>query len=160
MMSIRPAQPQEAALLTTISHRSKRYWEYPDEYFEIWKDELTVTEQYITDNSVYVALKKDVVVGYYSIVEVEEDFEVAAIRIQKGFWLDHMFIEPDNIGQNIGTTMVDHLKSIWKDQQVEEIRVLADPNARGFYEKRGFRYIREYPSTIPGRTTPLLVIGL
>lgn len=157
-MKIRPALPQEANILTTISFRSKKYWTYPEAYFEIWKDELTVTEQYIADNHVFVAQEQGVIVGYYSIVEVKEDFEVAGIRIKKGFWLDHMFIDPEHIGQKIGMAMVVHLQAMWEECGVKEIRVLADPNARGFYEKSGFNYIREYPSTIAGRTTPLLAM--
>lgn len=155
-MKIIPAVANDASILTAISFRSKKYWQYPDEYMSIWADELTVTEQYILDNDVFVARKNEVTVGYYSVVEVNDDFEVAAVVIEKGIWLDHMFVEPEYIGQKIGTTMVDHLKAMWKARRVRVIRVLADPHARGFYEKSGFSYIGEYPSTISGRTTPLL----
>ncbi len=32
----------------------KNYWNYPDEYYEIWKKELTITQDYISKNDVYV----------------------------------------------------------------------------------------------------------
>lgn len=159
-MKIIPAVPHEADILTSLSFRSKKYWHYPEEYFEIWADELTVTGQYISDNHVFIARVQGVVVGYYSVVEVKEDFEIAALRIEKGIWLDHMFIEPPFIGQKIGTAMVEHLKTMWRERRIKKIRVLADPNARRFYEKSGFCYIREFPSTIVGRTTPLLELIL
>ncbi|WP_163339327.1 GNAT family N-acetyltransferase [Desulfopila sp. IMCC35008] len=158
-MKIIPAVANDAHILTAISFRSKKYWQYPDEYLAIWADELTVTEQYILDNYVFVATKNDVLVGYYSVVEVKEDFEMAAVRIEKGIWLEHMFVDPEYIGQKVGTAMVGHLKTIWQQRGVRTIRVLADPNARGFYEKNGFGYIRECPSTIVGRTTPLLELA-
>jgi hypothetical protein len=37
------------------------------------------------------------------------------------------------------------------------IRVLSDPQARGFYEKHGFRWTHDAPSdAIPGRVLPVL----
>lgn len=98
----------------------------------------------------------DRIVGYYSIVELKEDIKLAGIGIEKGFWLEHMFISPDYIGQGIGTRLVNHLRKICGTKRIVELKILADPNSRGFYEKMGCRYIREYPSTIGGRTTPLL----
>lgn len=98
--------------------------------------------------------------GYYSIVYLENDLDVSGIVIAKGHWLEHMFISPDFIGKGIGTKLFDHLKTICTENGITHIGILSDPNARGFYEKMGCRYIKEYPSTIQNRTTPLLVLML
>lgn len=49
---IRRAEDKECNTLTSISFAAKRYWKYPEEYFDIWKDELTITEDYINQNEV------------------------------------------------------------------------------------------------------------
>ncbi len=42
---------EEAEILTEISFQSKGYWDYPPEYFDIWKDELTITGDYIRNKT-------------------------------------------------------------------------------------------------------------
>lgn len=153
---IRPAKKEEAEILTKISYKSKRYWNYPQEYFDIWKNELTISPEYIEKNEVFVFELSAAVVGYYSLVELPEDIEVSGITIKKGFWLEHMFIEPENIGKGIGTKMFDHLNKRCLLKDMNELGILADPNSRGFYEKMGCIYICDYPSTIKYRTTPYL----
>ncbi len=157
---IRPAKTEESRILTEISFQSKKYWNYPNAYLETWKDELTVTPQYIRDNDVHVFEKGGEPVGYYAIVELESDLETAGVKLEKGFWLDHMFIRPDFIGTGIGKKLFDHLVKQCKIRRIEELKILADPNARAFYVKMGCRYIKEHPSTIKNRTTPLLELKI
>lgn len=71
---IREAKDIESDILTSISFVSKRYWNYPEEYLNIWEKELTITPKYIHENIVFVAEVDDMVVGYFSIVEIKEDF--------------------------------------------------------------------------------------
>ncbi|MCL6591969.1 MAG: hypothetical protein K6U80_18720 [Firmicutes bacterium] len=64
-VNIRKAFMEESATLTDISFASKRFWNYPEEYFEVWKDELTITPEYIQKNDVNVAEFNGEVLGYY-----------------------------------------------------------------------------------------------
>lgn len=153
---IRPANNDEANILTKISFESKGYWNYPEEYFEIWKNELTISSDYIEKNKVFVFQLEDSIIGYYSIVELKEDIEISGINIGKGYWLEHMFIEPLRIKNGIGSKMFHHLNDWCSEAGVNEVGILADPNSKGFYEKMGCIYVREYPSTIKNRTTPYL----
>ncbi len=153
---IRSAKSNEADVLTGISFASKRYWNYPEEYFEVWRNELTIHSDYIVENDVFVFEDKSTIIGYYSIVELKDTIEIAGITIDKGFWLEHMFIEPQHIGHGIGTLLFKHLRQRCITRGITKLKILADPNARGFYEKMGCIYMREYPSTIKNRTTPLL----
>lgn len=157
---IRPAKETDRQRLTTISFSSKGYWKYPKEYFDIWKNELTLSSEYIQNNDVFVYEKNGLIVGYYSVVEIKENIEVSGIEIHKGFWLDHMFITPQNIGQGIGRKMFNHLRKWCQFTGVEKLGILADPNSRGFYEKMGCKYQKEFPSTISTRTTPWLVLKI
>ena len=157
---IREAKIQEANLLTNISFSSKGYWNYPEEYFKIWSNELTISSGYIQKNDVFVYENNGKIIGYYSVVELKDDIEVSGITISKGFWLEHMFIEPQSIGKGIGTKMFEHLREKYASLGVNTLGILADPNSRGFYEKMGCEYKFEYPSTINNRTTPYLQLNL
>jgi len=155
---IRQARTTEAALLTDISFASKRYWHYPDEYLHIWKDELTITADYIENNDVWVTEKNGSVVGYYSIIFLERSLECAQVILERGFWLEHMFLVPHVIGQGIGRVLFEHIVSRCTQNKIAVLRILADPNAKGFYEKMGCAYKKDIPSTIVGRSTPLLLL--
>jgi len=155
---IRPAARDEAQILTRISFASKRYWNYPQKYFDVWYDELTITPDYIEKNDVFAFDLDGVIAGYYSVVELPEDIEVSGITIEKGFWLEHMFIEPAHIGKGIGTRMFQHVRKMCAAKGIRRLGVLSDPHSRGFYEKMGCEYVREYPSTIKNRTTPYLIL--
>lgn len=157
---IRPGKKEEAQILTKLSFESKGYWGYPKEYFEIWKPELTITPDYIEKNDVLVFESEGTIVGYYSIIELENDMAVSGIKIDKGHWLEHMFVAPKYIGRGIGTIMFNHLRKRCEMKGIRKLGILADPNARGFYEKMGCNYQGEFPSTIAGRTTPLFVLTM
>ena len=154
--TIREAETKEHILLTNISFQSKRYWNYPESFFDIWKDELTITENYISGNDVYVYEINGNVTGYYSIVTLRSDLAVSEIIIEAGIWLEHMFILPEFIGKGIGRQLFTHCVEKCAKKNTDRIKILADPNASQFYEKMGCRFIKEYPSTIAGRTTPYL----
>jgi GNAT superfamily N-acetyltransferase len=157
---MRVAQQHDAKILTNISFASKGYWGYPQQYFETWSTELTITPEYIDKHDVFVYENDGVISGYYSIVELPVDIELSGITISAGFWLEHMFVEPLHIGKGIGAIMFKHLREQHLNKKIYELKILSDPNARGFYEKMGCQYVREYPSTIKNRTTSYLLLHL
>jgi len=36
------AQEEDCESLTTIAFAAKRHWQYPESYYELWEDELTI----------------------------------------------------------------------------------------------------------------------
>ena len=154
-MCIRCARPEEAAVLTELSFAAKRYWGYPEAYLDQWRQELTISGTYIAEYTVYL-YESGSIFGYYSVVDLVEETTVGSIVLPAGTWLEHMFVRPSAIGNGIGTTLFRHMVAVCRNQGVSRLSILADPHARGFYEKMGCRYVREYPSSIPLRTTPLL----
>ena len=152
---IRQAKPEEHETLTQISFAAKKYWNYPQEYFDVWKDELTISEDYVKDNSVFVAEADGEPTAYYSIVEVKQEFRAGKTKVEKGFWLEHMFVMPEYIGKGIGRAMYAHMKEHCRSKLIDKLRIFADPYAKGFYEKMGATYIKERPSSIEGRTVSL-----
>jgi len=157
---VRQANTDEADILTKISFASKGYWGYPKEFYDIWSDELTINSDYIQKNDVFVIENEDSILGYYSIVELRDNIEISGVRISKGFWLEHMFVEPKSIGKGLGTAMFHHLRKRCRSRGILELGILADPHSKGFYEKMGCRYNCEFPSTIRNRTTPYLQLKI
>jgi GNAT superfamily N-acetyltransferase len=158
--TIRRANPEEADILTDISFASKKHWNYPDDYFILWKDELTISKDYIQNNNVFVFEEEGEIQGYYSLVHLKKRLKIGPAILEKGTWLEHMFVLPDNIGEGIGSELTNHMKNFCEENDIQEIKTLADPNAVVFYLKMGFEYIKKVPSTIPGRFTPMLVYRL
>ena len=152
---IRPAAIDDSEALTKISFASKRYWNYPEEYLELWKDELTITTLYILNNILHVAEKDGQVIGYFSLVEVKSEFWSGKVLVNKGFWLDHLFILPQYIGQGIGSKLFKVLIDQCMAMQIDKVNIFVDPNAKGFYDKMMAQYLGEVPSSIEGRTVAL-----
>jgi len=150
---IRPAIGTDAENLTTISFASKRGWKYPEHYYKIWKDELTITQEYIQINDVWLVEDRKPF-GYYSVIYLKEDLMLPLGTLEKGYWLEHMFILPEYIGKEVGRDLFNFITRQCIEHGIGEISVLADPNSRGFYEKMGCTFVRNFPSTIAGRTTP------
>lgn len=155
MISI--ANSDDHATLTRVAFSAKSHWGYPKEYFRIWQPELTVTPDYLTANSVFTYEDRGVIVAWYSLVELENDTEHGPVKLDAGLWLDHMWVLPDHIGEGIGRLLFEHIVVQMTDLGYVRLRVLADPFARGFYEKMGCSHVDDYASTIEGRTIPLMV---
>ncbi|MDO0824136.1 GNAT family N-acetyltransferase [Desulfosporosinus nitroreducens] len=152
---IRRAEDKENEILTLIAFEAKRYWKYPEEYFDVWKDELTITADYINKNEVHVAKVDGKSVGFISIVEVENDFLVGDLLIRKGFWLDHIFVHPSFIRNRVGSELIFFAKKFCEENNIICLHILSDPNAKGFYDRIGAQFIEEVPSNIKGRTVSL-----
>lgn len=152
---IRRAVASDSAALTAISFAAKHYWPYPESYFAIWRDELTVTGDYIAQNVVFVAEEQGAPIGYYAIVHAAAGFRAGAFFVEPGFWLEHIFVMPDYIGQQVGTRLIEHARGYCRSQAIDRLMIFADPYATGFYDKQGAVYLGEVQSSISGRTVAL-----
>lgn len=157
---IRPAQLEEAEILTEISFTAKGYWKYPEEYYRIWDGELIISPEYISSNDVWVYETSREILAYYSLVTLKEELKVGGIALERGHWLEHMFVRPTYIGFGIGSGLFVHLRDRCIKKKINELSILADPNAKGFYQKMGCDYVQDFPSTITGRTIPHLILSL
>jgi maltose O-acetyltransferase len=148
-------QTYDSVALTEIAFAAKRHWRYPEHYYELWQDELTISDDYISQNIVYKLSYLDSVIGFYSIIENETDIYSGDIFIKKGFWLEHMFINPDYHRNGIGRIMINHVKHIAENNGISSLMIFADPFAKGFYDKIGAVYLSKSKSSIPGRLIPI-----
>src|SRR5512132_2403236 len=94
---IRRATIDDAATLTTLAVAAKRYWGYPENWIEQWRNELTISKEYVNDNEVYVLTSDDEVRAFYGMV----------LRKQKAE-LEHLWVDPQYIGTGIGRKLFVH----------------------------------------------------
>jgi N-acetylglutamate synthase-like GNAT family acetyltransferase len=150
-VTLRSGREADAVALTELALRSKAHWGYDAEFMAMCRAELTITEARIAEATVIVAERDGGTIGF-GCLSVKDD---ASGEI----W--DIFVEPSEIGQGIGNAIMAELIRQARAAAVRRLVVDADPHARGFYEKLGFRFARDVPSgSITGRTLPQLALDL
>jgi N-acetylglutamate synthase-like GNAT family acetyltransferase len=139
-LQIRKARAEESDTLTQIAQDAKRHWGYPEHWLERWQKELTITEDFIRQNAVYVAEKEGTIVGFYALIARGETAD-----------LDHMWVKPSEIGSGIGKTLFLHAMELAAAQRLSQVDILSDPNAEGFYRKMGASRVGESVADLDGQ---------
>ena len=145
-MSIKRATIHDAQDLTELTIRSKSHWDYDKKQIEEWRDELSISENYILNNHVYKLTLENSLIGFYAYNTID----LNDIR------LDFLFIEPMFIGKGYGKILITHFLNYIKNTEVKRVIVDADPNAENFYKKQGFKVIYKLESSIKNRFLPVM----
>lgn len=150
-MIISRAQPEHTNLLTAIAISAKRHWNYPEAWIQHWLPQLTISEEYITTNEVWMMLDEEKPIAFYSISQSEEGCE-----------LGHLWVLPEYIGKGIGKQLFNHVRERCKVLDIHRLIIYSDPNAQAFYEKMGAKKIGEDYSDLFGeeRVLPMMEINL
>ncbi len=135
--------------MSDLALRSKAHWGYSAEFLEACRQELTLTEGYISRQLVFVGERGDRVVGFYAIEAAPRHGELA-----------YLYVEPETIGQRVGAELIAHAVRTAAAHGLESLLVQADPFAEPFYRRLGAERVGESESgSVPGRMLPLLRIG-
>lgn len=150
-MEVSRALPEESAALTQIALNSKRHWNYPESWIQIWLPLLTISPEYLSENETWVAIVGGQPVAYYSLKYDDQDL-----------WLDNLWVLPDFTSQGVGSFLFNHAIERSRECGAVILKIEADPHAQGFYEKMGARKIAEHYTTIEGqpRTLPVMEINI
>ena len=143
-LEIRTARPDEADALTRLAHLAKRHWNYPAEWIDYWKTELTITPEFIADNRVFVATIDHAIAGCCALVVNDTLAEI-----------EHMWIDPQRMGQGIGRALFAHAQQRAREMGFSELELSADPNAEGFYQRMGARRVGEVVADMFGHSRVL-----
>ena len=138
-VQIRRAQADEARVLTDIAHAAKRHWNYPEDWIEQWKFDLTITPDFISENEVFVALIDGEIGGCCALVLTETLAEI-----------EHMWIRPEHMGHGIGRALFEHARDRARERLAHLLELSADPNAEGFYERMGLKSVGEVAADVAG----------
>ena len=145
IMMIRAATVDEADDLTAIAMAAKRHWGYPEDWIRRWEADLTITADFVSHNTVFVAEEDGEARGFYALSVIDGKAE-----------LEHMWVKPEHIGTGIGKELFLHAMDRVTELNVDEVNITADPNAAAFYERMGAEKVGEVESSIGGRKLPRL----
>lgn len=113
---------------------------------EIWRAELTIHPEYISENDVYKLLTDDGLIGYYSYFLISHEMVK----------LDNLFIEPTRIGKGHGLLLLSHLIDHVRTKGCNKVTLDADPHAEPFYLNQGFTTVGQLESSIKDRFLPIM----
>jgi tRNA-Thr(GGU) m(6)t(6)A37 methyltransferase TsaA len=144
---MRRCTARDAPSLTRLAHASKASWGYPDELLALWDADLTLDPAFVERHDVWAAVAGDEVVGFCAVTGDGSAREI-----------EHLWVAPVWMGRGVGRRLVEHLVARARAAGVEELRVVSDPNAVGFYLRMGARQVGEQASVPAGRRLPVLAI--
>ena len=135
------AKPADSKLLTDTAILSKKYWGYDDELINLWRPDLEINAEYISKNEVVKVYEKDKFIGFFGIKFTNE----------KEAEIDHLWLVPEKINKGFGRLVFNHIFKCLKSKKYKKATLVAEPNAKGFYEKMGGKVIGQHQSKVSGR---------
>ncbi|WP_039913705.1 GNAT family N-acetyltransferase [Cellvibrio mixtus] len=148
MLNFIDAEAKHTELLRDILIASKGYWGYSQEQLEIWKSNLRFEEKYITRNTVKLILQDEEIIGFFAIAKGDSDE------------LDHLWLLPKAIGKGYGNLVFAQILSECNTLGIPSFYVISDPDAEGFYLKKGALKVGEVYSEPQKRMLPKLKFTL
>ncbi|MEV5110507.1 MULTISPECIES: GNAT family N-acetyltransferase [Bacillus] len=143
-MKIRKALLSEANELSELALHSKATWNYSEEFILACKEDLTITEEYIKNNFVYVLENDNTKIGFFSFLRNDNA-------------LDFLYMHPSYKGKGYGKILWEFVIEQAEGLGIKSFTIDSDPNAKGLYLKMGAKLIGETPSTVfKERLLPLL----
>jgi GNAT superfamily N-acetyltransferase len=145
------AQLADAPVLSSIAWAAKAHWGYPSSWMEPWRDQLTITPEFVAANETFAAVLAGQVIAFYALLETTETLH-----------LEHLWVLPERIGQGIGRRLFTHAVERATLRGARSLTIEADPHAEPFYRRLGAVQIGTIPNEIDGhhRELPLLVFDL
>lgn len=143
--SIRRARPADVARLTAIAHAAKRHWGYPEAEIALWRRDLTVTPDLLSEDVYLCAEDGGMVVAFCA---VSLDGETAE--------LEHLWVDPPAMGRGHGAALFRRALAVAREHGAPSLRIASDPHAEAFYLRMGAVRVGELSSPPPGRVLPVL----
>lgn len=140
-LTYKAAKLNDAQLLSRTAFVSKQFWGYSDDLMALWKAEIEITEEYILNNEVVKVFDENCFIGFYALKEKEN----------KCLEIDHLWLLPNYIKKGYGKQIFSHILGYAKETGVLKLNLVAEPNAKTFYDKMGGVVIKKNQSKISGR---------
>jgi len=146
---IRGAEPGEGPRLKEIAIASKASWGYDLDKVTRWADQGDFSPARLRELVVFVAEGEGRAVGWCSLIPRGETS-----------WLEDLWVDPGWIGKGVGRLLFRHAAAHAQGLGAESLEWEAEPNAIGFYERMGARYIRDSEPSEWGRTLSVMGVEL
>jgi GNAT superfamily N-acetyltransferase len=148
-VSVRAARPDEGPRLKEIAIVAKSHWGYERERVLGWADDGDFTPEGLARLITFVAEADGRAVGW-----------AALLRKADGWWLEDLWVEPDAMGRGVGALLFRQAAAHALAAGAKQLQWEAEPNAVGFYEQMGARYLREGEPSAWGRINPIMGVDL
>jgi N-acetylglutamate synthase-like GNAT family acetyltransferase len=132
--------------LTELCFTAKKHWGYPDYLLEMWKDELTITPRYIRNNRIAKIQNENGKIVAFGHIKQDGQDGIFEIR--------HLWILPEFVGTSIPKLLLAHLEGNVGEKST--IKVVPDPNMKGFFQQNGYHKVAETLSKPDGLKLPVL----
>lgn len=146
---IRRAASHEGERLREIATAAKGYWGYEGDRVREWGASLDFSLDGLRGAEVYVADVDGRVVGWAALISRGEVC-----------WLDDLWVEPAWIGTGIGSRLFRYTAERGTRLGARRMEWETEPNAVGFYERMGGRYLRDSEPSEWGRILAVMGIDL
>jgi GNAT superfamily N-acetyltransferase len=149
-MKIEKSKKNDNLILSEITFEGKAFWGYEKEQLEKWRNDLTITQDYIENNETFKLIVDDEIIGYYSILKLENN----TIK------LDNLFLLPKFIGKGYGKLLMNHCIKKAKEANMKRIILDSEPNAELFYKSFGFKIYNRLKTSIENRFLPQMELNI
>jgi GNAT superfamily N-acetyltransferase len=122
---------------------------YPEEWIELWHDELACTVETLAKQEVYCATFGAAVIG---VVSISTEGDVAELE---GLW-----VLPEHSGRGVGRALMGIAIERATTRGAQVLRIASDPHAEGFYRSLGATLVGHIESLPAGRRLPRLELDL
>jgi GNAT superfamily N-acetyltransferase len=146
---IRRARPDEGELLREIAIAAKAYWGYELERVRDWAAGGDFTPAGLVRKHAHVAEVDGRVVGWAGLIPRGDVC-----------WLDDLWVEPSSIGSGVGSRLFRYAERVARQLGAHRMEWEAEPNALGFYERMGGRYLRDSEPSEWGRILQVMAVDL
>jgi GNAT superfamily N-acetyltransferase len=148
-ITIRRPRPNEGARLKDIAIAAKASWGYELQSVLRWADDGDFSADGLSRLAAFVADVNGCAVGWASV-----------LRKDDGWWLEDLWVKPAWMGRDIGARLFRHAAAHARSAGGELLQWEAEPNAVGFYERMGGRYVRDSEPSAWGRIIPVMGLDL
>ncbi|MDF3025946.1 MAG: hydrolase [Fluviicola sp.] len=140
-LTYQQAEIQDCQLLTETATRSKQDWGYSDNVMELWKDDLLIDEDYIRKNTVIKVYVTGRFIGFFAVIALDNEI----------LEIDHLWLLPGEKRKGFGSLIFKTILQYGKTNAFKKAILIAEPNAKGFYEKMGGTVQGTFQSKIKDR---------
>jgi GNAT superfamily N-acetyltransferase len=148
-LRIRPARPDEGERLREIAIAAKSHWGYERGRVLSWAADGDFTAAGLEAKHAFVAEVDGRVVAWAGLIPQGETC-----------WLDDLWVEPDAMRRGVGGALFRSAAEQAAELGCTRMEWEAEPNALGFYEKMGGRFVRDGEPSAWGRVNQVLGMEL
>jgi GNAT superfamily N-acetyltransferase len=147
-VTVRIATSGDEPRLRELAARSKSHWGYDAERVGAWAAGLDLSMLGTAAAEIHIAEDDGCAIGWLALVDHGDVCE-----------LDHLWIEPERIGQGVGSQLFRFAVERARALGASRLELESEPNAVGFYEKLGATRVGETVGSW-GRPLPVLALEL